>query len=108
VSRIVGLIGLVVLLLLLAFPLELPIDERLTPALHLLAGGLLAGALMSALGLRATSAALLVAVAAVALEPAQGLLTPDRRPDPLDAIGGVAGALLGALLAHRVVARHDR
>jgi hypothetical protein len=103
-----SLLALFILLVLLSLVVELPLDERLTPLLHLVSGALLTAALVWSRSAPPAAAALIVSFAALLLEPAQGLLTQDRRPDALDALGGVAGALLGALLVHRVVARDDR
>lgn len=96
--------GLVGLFTALGLVVELPLAEPLTPFVHLVAGALLVVALIWALRGRVGLALALTAAAVVLLEPAQGLLTVDRSPDALDALGGLLGAFLG-LLAWRLGGR---
>jgi hypothetical protein len=91
---LVGLLGVFGLLV------ELPVADSLTPFVHLVAGGLLLITLAWALRGRPGLALALTATAVVLLEPAQGLLTVGRSPDPLDALGGLLGAFLGLLAWH--------
>jgi hypothetical protein len=97
-ARWIELFFLVAALTVLSLLVRLPIAEPITPFVHLLGGLALFLGLIRALRGRPLTATLLVVLASVLLEPAQGLLTADRSPDPVDALGGVLGALLGLLL----------
>ena len=80
------------------------VDEAASPLLHALSGALLLSALAWVWPGRLGRQLVLVALAALLLEPLQALLPFGRQADLLDALAGIAGALAAALALGMVAA----